>query len=132
MKATISTLIIVVLLTGILVACTSVPTDSVIIKEQDAGKTIELRTGDTLVVALEGNLTTGYTWIPAPQAPALLEQMGDAAVTPAGSQLGSPGTIVLRFKAAAKGQTRLHLDYKRSWEEGTAPEKTFDVTVVVK
>ena len=132
MKTTISTLTILVLIMGVLTACQTGSANAVTITEQDAGKTIELKTGDTLLVSLEGNITIGFSWIPAPQDPVLLEQVGDVVVTPASDAVGAPGTLVLTFKATTAGQTTLHLDYKRSWEEGVTPEKTFDVTVVVK
>jgi inhibitor of cysteine peptidase len=107
-------------------------TEPVRIGQPDAGRTISLKTGDTLLVELDGNITTGFNWIPAPQDPLLLSQVGDAAVTPESNLPGAPGRIVLQFKAVAQGQTLLHLDYKRSWETGVAPEKSFEVTVVVK
>ncbi len=107
-------------------------TEPVKIGQPDAGRTITLKTGDALLIELDGNITTGFNWIPAPQDPALLSQVGDAVVTPESSLPGAPGRIVLQFKAVAQGQTLLHLDYKRSWETGVAPEKTFEVTVVVK
>jgi inhibitor of cysteine peptidase len=132
MNARIATPMILILIVGIFAACNTNTTNTVNISEQDAGKTIELKMGDSLVVSLEGNITTGYSWIPAPQDPILLEQVGDIEVTPANDAIGASGLIVLKFKANEKGQTVLHLDYKRSWEEDVAPEKTFDVTVVVK
>jgi inhibitor of cysteine peptidase len=107
-------------------------TKPVIIGQPDAGRTISLKTGDTLLIELDGNITTGFNWIPAPQYPALLSQVGDNQVTPESNLPGAPGRIVLQFKAVAQGQTLLHLDYRRSWETGVAPEKTFEVTVVVK
>lgn len=58
--------------------------------------------------------------------------MGEIEVTPESDQLGAPGKIVLQFKAVAQGQTLLRLDYKRVWETDVAPEKSFEVTVVVK
>ena len=132
MKKTITILMILVLMAGIVAACGPAPVDQVTIGEQDAGKTIQLKVGDTLVVSLEGNITTGYNWIAAPQDPVLLEQVGEAEVTPDSNLIGASGKIVLQFKATTQGQTNLHLDYKRPWEQDAAPEKTFDVTVVVK
>lgn len=120
------------LLVGSLAACQPAAADPIKIGAQDAGKTITLKTGDTLVITLDGNVTTGFNWIPAAQNPVLLNQLGDVAVTPESSLVGAPGKIVLQFKAVTQGQTVLHLDYKRSWETGVAPEKTFEVTVVVK
>jgi len=132
MKTRIATSMIVILIAGIFGACNTNSTNTVNIGEQDVGKVIELKTGDTLVISLEGNITTGYNWIPAPQEPSLLEQVGGIEVTPVSDAVGAPGMIVLKFKAIETGQTFLHLEYKRSWEEGVQPEKTFDVTVVVK
>jgi inhibitor of cysteine peptidase len=131
MKRTFLTLMLLALLAPGLAGCR--PSGKAItIGEQDAGKIISLSTGDTLVIMLDGNPTTGFNWFPAPQDPVLLSQLGEPQVTPESTQLGAPGTIVLQFEAITQGQTILHLDYKRSWETGVAPERTFEVTVVVK
>jgi inhibitor of cysteine peptidase len=132
MKTLLSLMTMILLSALLLTACDSARGSTVSIGEADAGKTIELEAGDTLVVALPGNITTGYNWIAAPQEPALLEPVGEPAVTPASDLLGAPGMIVLQFKAAAAGQTTLHLDYRRSFEPDVAPEQTFEVTVIVK
>lgn len=132
MRKPVITLMTLVLMMGIVAACKSASAESITIGDQDAGKTVELKVGDTLVVSLDGNITTGFNWVPAPQDPVLLEQVGEAEATPDSDQLGAPGKIVLHFKAIAQGQTNLHLDYRRPWEEDTAPEKTFEVTVIVK
>lgn len=131
MKTTISTAIFLTLVALLLVGCTAAA-GPMQISEQDAGKTIEMKTGDILVVSLEGNITTGYNWVPAPQTPELLKQVGETEVTPTSDLVGAPGQIVLKFEAVAAGQTVLHLDYKRPWETNVRPEKTFEVTVVVK
>ncbi len=131
MKTTFFALIILALLVGSLAGCQSA-TGSTTISGQDAGKTITLKTGDTLLIELEGNITTGFNWIPGSQDPILLNQVGEPTVTPESDLIGAPGKIVLQFKAVTQGQTLLHLDYKRSWETNVAPEKTFEVTVVVK
>lgn len=132
MKTTLSISIIFLLLAGILVACQPASPQTITITEQDAGKTIQLKTGDTLLVSLDGNVTTGFNWVPAPQDPVLLEQVGEAEVTPESDLIGAPGKIVLTFKAIAQGETLLHLDYKQPWDETTPPEQTYEVTVVVK
>lgn len=132
MKTRIPTSMMFILFVGIFAACTTSSSNTVNISEEDTSKTVEVNVGDILVISLEGNITTGYSWIPAPQDPILLEQVGDSEVTPASDAIGAPGTIVMKFKANDKGQTVLRLEYKRSWEEGVAPEKTFEVTVVVK
>jgi predicted secreted protein len=132
MKTTISILLFCALMTGLLAACGPALPGVVQIDEQNAGETVEMNLGDTLEVALEGNITTGYNWVPTLQAPVLLEQVGEPEMTPESDQLGAPGKIVLQFKAVASGETILHLDYKQPWDDETAPEETFEVIVVVK
>lgn len=130
MKRILLTFVILALLAASLVACqaTAQPTT---IGAQDAGRTIALRTGETLRIELEGNPTTGYNWIPTPQEPRLLDQIGESNVTPESNRIGAPGTIVLQFSAVAPGKTILRLEYKRAWETDVAPLKTFEVTVTV-
>ncbi len=132
MKTILYAVIISTLLIGSLAACQPAAADPIKIGAQDAGKTIALKMGDTLIVTLDGNVTTGFNWIPAAQNPVLLNQVGDVTVTPDSDLVGAPGKIVLQFKAVTQGQTVLHLDYKRSWETDVTPEKTFEVTIVVK
>jgi len=124
-------LMIFVLFLGSAAACQS-SDKSITISEQDAGKTITLKIGDTLIIELDGNITTGFNWFPAPQNPPLLTRMGVPEATPESDLIGAPGKIVLKFQAIAKGQTLLHLDYKSEWESNVPAEKSFEVTVVVK
>jgi len=131
MKRIFLTLFMLILLSGVLNACQSGSANTITITEQDEGKTIELNTGDTLEVMLNGNITTGYNWVPGPQDPVLLEQIGDIEVTPESNLIGAPGIIVLKFRAIRAGQINFHLDYKQPWDEIAIPEQTFDVTVVI-
>lgn len=97
----------------------------------DAGKTITINEGDTLVVTLDGNTTTGYNWLIQDMDPAILKQIGEPAYTPASNQLGAPGKIALTFQAVKTGQAKLVLNYMRAFEKDSAPLNTFEVTLVV-
>ena len=98
----------------------------------DAGKTITLNTGDTLVLTLDGNTTTGYNWQMQPMDPAILKQVGEPAFTPESNKVGAPGKIVSTFTAAKTGQANLVLNYIRPFEKGNAPLNSYEVTIVVK
>ena len=97
----------------------------------DAGKNISLKQGDTLVVTLDGNVTTGYTWEPS-QDISILKQIGTAEQTPDSSKIGAPGQIVLKFQAVQAGQGKLTLVYHRPFEKDVPPAKTFSVDVTVQ
>ncbi len=103
-----------------------------ILTANDAGKTVELNTGDTLAVELEGNPTTGYVWEVEAVDSAVLKQTGESEFKPESDSTGAGGVEILRFEAVASGQTALKLVYHRPWEEDVSPEETFEVTIVVK
>ena len=117
-----------------LVACskTSGSDSTISIGANDAENIITLHRGDTLIVTLDGNPTTGYNWIMQTMDPAILTQVGDPAYTAESNQIGAPGTISLTFQAVETGEAKLVLNYMRSFETDIAPLHTFEVTVVVE
>jgi inhibitor of cysteine peptidase len=98
------------------------------------GTTVALHRGDTLVVSLAGNASTGYSW--------RVRALDRSVVKPTGStyvqrkttppKVGVGGTYVLRFRALAQGKTRLKLVYVRSGNTTAPPARTFVLSVVVK
>ncbi|MEW6182130.1 MAG: stalk domain-containing protein [Bacillota bacterium] len=102
---------------------------AVSLTEADDGGSVELKEGDFLEVALDGNPTTGYTWMAAVDA-AVLRQVCEPMFQPETGLIGSGGTITLRFRADAAGVTEMELVYLRPWES-VMPLKTFEVTVTV-
>jgi predicted secreted protein len=46
--------------------------------------------------------------------------------------VGSGGTFIFTFEAAAPGEAALRLIYRRPFEKKAAPAEIFEVTVVVK
>jgi inhibitor of cysteine peptidase len=113
-------------------ACSPAEPEMLVLTEDNAGETVDVQQDQVFQVSLEGNLTTGYNWVMAPQDPALLEQQGDPEYKAASNLVGSPGTVTFTLKALTPGETTLHFDYKRPWEETTTPEKTYEVTITVK
>ncbi len=115
-----------------LAACRSAAPDPVAITEADAGKTIELHPGDQLMVTLDGNITTGYTWENTLPDAAVLKQNGEAEFKAESDKIGAGGKITLKFDAVSAGQVNLKLVYHRPWEKDVQPINTYEVTVVVK
>lgn len=94
-----------------------------------------LARGQTLVVALDSNPTTGYGWAVADVDKNVLRQVGDSVYQSSNTNpgvMGAGGTETFRFEAASAGTTTLKLIYRRSWETGVAPIKTFTVQVTVR
>ncbi len=102
-----------------------------ILSEQDEGSTVHLQLGELLVVALEGNPSTGYSWEVTPADQAVVAQQGEPEFSAESDLLGASGKISLTFKAVAEGQQALTLAYRRPFEKDVAPEKTISFVVVV-
>jgi inhibitor of cysteine peptidase len=100
--------------------------------EADHGQTLELRSGERLEVALPGNPTTGYGWELAEVDTAVLRLVGEIAYRQEGEGLGAGGVFTATFEAASPGRTAVRLHYLRPWEREQAPERIFEVTVVVR
>jgi inhibitor of cysteine peptidase len=98
--------------------------------EHDNGRSIDLK-GEVLVLNLESNPSTGYSWQVQGMNQGILRQL-DATewLSSAPDKLGAPGIQVLRFAAVGKGRTNLELVYARSWETA-ASAKTFSLEVRV-
>lgn len=115
---------------AMLAACSG--SQMVSLTSTDVGKTINLKSGDTLKIDLEGNPTTGYNWMVMAVDGAVLEQQGEPAFKADSKLIGAGGMITLTFRAMLPGTTKLQLGYMRSWEKDVAPLQTYEVTIEVK
>ncbi len=102
------------------------------IDDTDNGSQVVLEVGQTLVLSLDSNPTTGYQWQIVELDEAILEQTDYDYEADQPALAGSGGKEVWRFQARSSGSTTLSLGYRRSWEEGVEPIQTFSVEVVVR
>ena len=108
------------------------------VTQADNGTTVNLSTGDYLVVHLESNPSTGYSW-QTPElnswviAPTKRPSFSPSNATNAEGQklMGAAGTFTQEYRAVGPGTATLKLSYMRPWETNAEPGKTFDLTVVV-
>jgi inhibitor of cysteine peptidase len=106
-------------------------TSSVIaIADQDDGKDIDLPAGDTLVLRLTSNPSTGYSWaIKGDPSPLKLVKSSTKKTGQNGHAVGAPVTQEFRLTAVSAGMASLTLEYRRPWEHNVTPAKTFQVRV---
>lgn len=127
-------LLLVILLTSIVVESAlsgpvpQRPPGEIRLGAQDNGGKVRLSEDNVLAVGLEANPSTGYVWEVAVESAGILQMVGEDFV-PESDLLGAPGTQTLYFLARAKGAPTLNLVYRRPWEEGVAPAKTFGLEV---
>jgi len=117
-------------LLGLLVSCV---TREVKVGAADNGSEVTLKSGQTLVVALEANPTTGYDWLLEIEPDEdVLSVVGKEFEGPGGERVGAGGVTIWRFRAVAAGETSFQLGYARAWEKGVEPLETFSLRVVVR
>ena len=126
-------------LPAVLAACLTVSCRSpqnILLTESDSGRTLDLCVGDTIVVALETNGTTGFDWYPRHGAGdvQILAEKGDRyVVDPDAADLRNPvagqgGSHYFSYRVIGPGICGIALDYKRSWEKKD-PAKVFEVMI---
>ncbi len=108
----------------------------ILLTESDSGRTLDLRVGDTIMVALCANRTTGYDWYPrhgAGNVQILAEKGERYRVDPDPYDVKKPvaggeGTHYFSYRVIGPGICGIALDYKRSWEKKD-PSKIFEVLI---
>ena len=132
MSPKIHSLALFILVIVLATACTPV-NKTVTLTTSDKGSQVDVNVGQQIVIALDGNPSTGFTWEAKDLDTTMFEEVGDPAFNSSNpGSVGSGGTLTLTFKALKAGTSNLTLIYHRPWETGVAPIDTFTVTLTVK
>ena len=133
MKSKLVLICVILAISLCLFACSSAP-KSVSVDASYSGKTVEVGIDGSVVVTLESNSSTGFSWE--------LTKISDETVLKqvdqkyeghgAGAPPGAGGQEVWTFKALKKGTSSISMEYSRPWEGGEKAAETFNLTVVVK
>ena len=99
--------------------------------EADHGRAVRAKKGEAIQIVLEGNPTTGYTWMVDDVDPKIVAATGAPSFEPASTAVGAGGKFTLNFVALEHGQTNMRVIYIRPSERGRAPEKTFAIMITV-
>ncbi len=97
-------------------------------------KTAELKVGETQVLELQGNPTTGFRWMLAEALPADSPVSVEIVYESAASRkplCGSGGVFKVSYTGVKPGETTLVLIYARPWEKDAYPSTKVNLTVKV-
>ncbi|MEV6767897.1 protease inhibitor I42 family protein [Nocardia sp. NPDC051030] len=98
------------------------------------GKDVALTVGQGLVITLASNPTTGYLWQLADLDQNIVKQNGgqeyEQDPSPDG-MVGVGGQATFNFVALTPGTTKLVLEYRRPWEQGSEPAQRLTLTLTV-
>lgn len=99
--------------------------------DEDNGKTIEVERGCEIRVQLTENPTTGYSWqLNAPGLTYVSDEYHPDKV--AEGVVGSGGMHEWIYTADTSGTYTIDGIYKRSWEDTSTDDKSWEATVIVK
>lgn len=100
--------------------------------EADSGSSVTAAVGDTVIIRLSENPSTGYAWDASSSDG--LQQLESSLVVPSASPavVGAAGTREIRYEVRQSGRQTVEATYARSWEtgeSGTAGEFTLTIDV---
>jgi inhibitor of cysteine peptidase len=110
---------------------TPIRAGNIAVNESWNNATVHANLGDTVIVSLAENPTTGFEWN-LTTTPGL--NITGTSFTPSdttGRLVGSGGTRSWDITTAAKGEQHISAAYRRSWEPVTGNETAFALTVIV-
>jgi predicted secreted protein len=87
----------------------------------------------TATIKLEGNETTGYTWIYTMSPGGVIRLVSKIYVPDENKEgiAGIGGKYTFTFEAIAEGEAELVFSYLREWETGVPPLKTVTYKAIV-
>ncbi len=100
--------------------------------EVDAGKTVQAHPGDHILIQLDANATTGFSWAIHKTDTTILALQRESYTPYPGGAVGSGGTAVFTFIAQRAGTAQLQLKYWRSWEGDSSIVKRYEITIQVQ
>ena len=100
----------------------------------DANREIAAKVGEFVVIELDGNATTGYSWSELPgRTDPVLESKGNEYVSnQRPGMVGAGGRTYFRYLVKEAGTTEIKLGYARPWEKDNPPARLFNVKINAK
>jgi len=100
----------------------------IVVTDHDNASVVTMARHQKLVVRLEAQPGTGYSW--EPEAISIL-RFASAEVEDGSGALGGSVTQKFVFVAIASGEEQLAFSYRRPWEKGAEPARKFAIRVKV-
>ena len=134
MKARLALVCLMTTVLTSLLACSSAAPKELSVDIASSGKEVTLATGGTLIVTLESNITTGFSWNENANIgdKTVMQQTDHKYQPPATTIPGAGGNEIWNLKALKAGRSTISMEYRRPFEPNAAPASTFTLTVVVQ
>jgi len=110
---------------------TSQSMSEVTLSQADSGTVLTLKRGQTLILRLDENSTTGYRWSLPALDTEVLQFKSDDINLPSNTGIGGGGQRVFTFQANNPGRVKLQLKNLREWVGDESTIEEFQVSVQV-
>jgi predicted secreted protein len=113
-------------------------TNIVFLSDAADGTSVSVHAGDVLCISLTSTPSAGYRWAIEKMDESVLHQESADYVSPAQARSGSKemvggsGHEIFYFSVTGKGSTQLELVYRRPWDKGSAPARTWKVQIAIQ
>lgn len=104
------------------------PGKTIVLTDADNNETVQVAEGDTLVVRLQSNPSTGYRWTVAENVDLILKPESVRYVQGA-NRPGAGGYQEFTFSVVGNGEHSLKMLYQRPWRRSTQAAKAWQVFV---
>ena len=114
---------------------TATPTaQEVWVTEEDSGGSVTVNVGDSLIVALDSNPTTGFEWaLVNISDTSVIQKVHDEYIAPEPTSsplVGQPGEELWTFQPLKAGSATIEMMYARPWES-VPPAQRFNISVTL-
>ena len=103
--------------------------------DKDNGKTVKVTVDGIIILSLESNATTGFSWTKADKVDKdiLKLERNDYLQGPnPNGMVGVGGTTVIIYRALKPGKAKIDLTYMQPWEPDSKFNTNYSVTVEVE
>lgn len=114
-----------------LLSLSSCGNQAIVITQTENGQSVQAHSGNTIVVQLDENASTGYTWVVS-KTDATILTLQTSTYTASGNAPGSGGTRVFTFLAKKPGTVHLQLKYWRSFVGDSSVTERYSATIEVQ
>jgi len=101
-----------------------------------SGNEIKMAIGDSVMVSLVSNPSTGFQWgLAEISDESVMEQVNQEFTLPEHDKPlppGTPGEEIWTFEAIGSGTSTLSMEYSRPWDGGEKAVETFVLTIIVE
>ena len=124
---------ILIVFIGSFIIFSTIYAPEIVLKADDAFKTLSVKSGAFFTIELEANPTTGYTWKFNITNSEVVQYIKDEYIPPNDTDtVGASGLHRFIFRAMSEGEASIKMQYEKSFADSKEPAQFRDFNIKVK